>query len=73
MSNTGLNCAGLLIHGFLSINITLHDTGLVEFENEEPQIPRANHKVIQEFSTIRRSVPHNSTLFKGQLYLIFLN
>lgn len=42
----GLNCADPLIHGFLSINVTLHDTGLVEFENEETQIPKANHKVI---------------------------
>lgn len=45
----------------------LFDSQLVESEDVEPQIWRANCKVILDFRLCRGSMPLTPSLFKGQL------
>ena len=73
LKQQGLNCACPLMHRFLSLKMTvvLHDPRLFESSDVEPQIQRANCKVIGEFclsifslSQIKKVVDKNSNLTK---------
>ena len=64
-----MNCEGTIICIFFSkdtyFSTVIHDLQFVESWNAEPQIWRANHKVIQGFLTAQGASVPNLYVFKG--------
>lgn len=73
LNSMGLNCAGPLICEFLKINTyySTQDSCLVEFQDVEPRIQKADCKVVPGFSIAQGVGALTPALFKGHLYIFW--